>query len=76
MNAQLEQAPAIQSKRQHIWTSYNRRLSEWSAEHAVHLPVIPDGCEQAYHLFYMLLPSLEQRQVLMSHRYAQHWFVW
>ncbi len=31
------------------------------------LPVIPDYCEQSYHMFYMLMPSLEQRQGLINY---------
>jgi dTDP-4-amino-4,6-dideoxygalactose transaminase len=26
------------------------------------LPVIPEHCEQAYHMFYLLMPSLDLRQ--------------
>jgi dTDP-4-amino-4,6-dideoxygalactose transaminase len=31
------------------------------------MPVVPDGCEQAYHMFYILMPSLEKRQALIAH---------
>ncbi|HEX7434649.1 MAG TPA: dTDP-4-amino-4,6-dideoxygalactose transaminase, partial [Anaerolineaceae bacterium] len=62
--AQLDQAPAIQSKRKTIWNYYYDHLQGWAAENKVRLPIIPDYCEQAYHLFYLLLPSLERRQAL------------
>ncbi len=31
------------------------------------LPAVPDHCEQSYHMFYLLLPSLERRQALIGH---------
>jgi hypothetical protein len=37
----------------------------------VKLPVIPPACEQAYHMFYLLLPSAEQRDSLVAHLKAQ-----
>jgi dTDP-4-amino-4,6-dideoxygalactose transaminase len=33
----------------------------------VQLPIIPAHCEQPYHMFYMLLPCLEQRQSLITY---------
>lgn len=35
------------------------------------LPVIPQECEQAYHMFYLLLPSVEHRESLISQLKAQ-----
>jgi dTDP-4-amino-4,6-dideoxygalactose transaminase len=31
------------------------------------LPTIPAHCEQAYHMFYILLPSLQARQALIAY---------
>jgi dTDP-4-amino-4,6-dideoxygalactose transaminase len=31
------------------------------------LPFVPEYCEQAYHMFYLLLPSLAQRDALIAH---------
>ena len=30
-------------------------------------PIVPDGCEHPYHLFYLLLPSLDVRIRLIEH---------
>jgi dTDP-4-amino-4,6-dideoxygalactose transaminase len=30
------------------------------------MPVVPEHCEQSYHLFYMLMPSLESRTRLIE----------
>lgn len=65
--AQLEAVEEIQAKRQDIWTTYSARLSGWAAAHNVTLPTIPEHCEQPYHMFYMLLPDLETRQVFIAY---------
>ncbi len=65
--AQLEAADEIQAKRRRIWTRYNEELDEWARENKMNLPFIPEECEQAYHMFYLLLPSLEARQALIRH---------
>jgi dTDP-4-amino-4,6-dideoxygalactose transaminase len=69
--AQLEARQEIQKKRRRIWESYRRHLEPWAAENGVRLPVVPAECEQAYHMFYMVLPSLEFRQALISHLASQ-----
>jgi dTDP-4-amino-4,6-dideoxygalactose transaminase len=69
--AQLEARQEIQKKRQRIWEWYQHHLQDWAAENGARLPVVPVECEQAYHMFYMVLPSLEFRQALISHLKAQ-----
>jgi dTDP-4-amino-4,6-dideoxygalactose transaminase len=51
--------------------SYRIPLVDWAESNDVELPVIPAECEQAYHMFYMLLPSVEEREALISHLKAQ-----
>jgi len=65
--AQLESREIIQAKRQRVWERYDAGLQGWAHEHQVQLPCIPAHCEQAYHMFYLLLPSLNVRQALISH---------
>jgi len=65
--AQLEQREAIQVRRQRVWEFYYQALDGWAEEHNVRLPFVPTYCEQPYHMFYMLLPDLEQRQALINH---------
>ncbi len=64
---QLEQREKIQSHRRRVWETYHSGLEGWAASHDVRLPVIPEHCEQAYHMYYMLLPSLDARQKLIQH---------
>ncbi|MBA2735758.1 MAG: dTDP-4-amino-4,6-dideoxygalactose transaminase [Pyrinomonadaceae bacterium] len=69
--AQLEAADQIQTKRREIWYRYEEVLRDWARSNGIGLPVIPQNCEQAYHMFYILLPSLEQRQSLIQHLKTQ-----
>lgn len=69
--AQLEARQQIQAKRQRIWEYYNTHLQDWAESQNVQLPTVPADCDQAYHLFYLLLPSLEERQNLIEHLKAR-----
>lgn len=65
--AQLEARDEIQAKRRQIWEYYRDHLAEWAKACDVRLPIVPEHCEQSYHMFYLLLPSLEDRQGLIAH---------
>ena len=65
--AQLEQREKIQLHRKQVWEIYAAGLKTWAAAHDVRLPHVPDHCEQAYHMFYLLLPTLELRQKLINY---------
>jgi dTDP-4-amino-4,6-dideoxygalactose transaminase len=65
--AQLEKWELIQTKRRHIWEFYAQFLSNWAEKNGIRLPIVPEECEQPYHMFYMLLPTLEQRQDMIEY---------
>lgn len=65
--AQLEQREKIQQHRRQVWEMYHAGLQDWASAHEVQLPQIPEHCEQAYHMFYMLLPSLDLRQKFIAY---------
>jgi len=65
--AQLEKREEIQSARQKIWETYHKELADWTEENNVQMPFVPAHCEQPYHMFYILLPSLEKRQAAIAH---------
>jgi dTDP-4-amino-4,6-dideoxygalactose transaminase len=65
--AQLEARDRIQAARGRIWRRYREELASWAAEHGIGLPCVPADCEQPYHMFYLLLPSLAMRQALIDH---------
>lgn len=64
---QLEQREAIQARRAEIWATYDAELSDWAEEHRVVTPTIPAEMEQTYHMYYLLLPSLDVRSRLIDH---------
>ena len=65
--AQLENYKRIQTRRKMIWEYYQLYLAAWANANDIQLPFIPAHCEQPYHMFYLLLPSLEKRQALIEH---------
>ena len=65
--AQLEQREKIQLHRKQVWEIYAAGLKDWASAHNVRLPYIPAHCEQSYHMFYLLLPTLDLRQKLISY---------
>src|SRR5579883_419212 len=64
---QLEAREQIQSKRKRIWEYYHEHLRDWADKAGVRQPIIPDHCEQPYHMYYVLMPSLAERQALIEH---------
>src|SRR5262249_41043889 len=65
--AQLECLTEIQTRRERVWHYYASHLQEWAKGQYVGLPTVPANCEQSYHMFYLLMPSLEKRQTMINH---------
>jgi dTDP-4-amino-4,6-dideoxygalactose transaminase len=65
--AQFEAAERIQADRARIWQFYATHLADWARRRSVTLPIVPPECRQAYHLFYLLAPTLDDRQLLIAH---------
>jgi len=65
--AQLESWSEIQSRRQALWHEYDRALAGWAHENSISRPAIPENCDQAYHMYYIRLPSAEARTRLIEH---------
>ncbi|PWH14916.1 MAG: dTDP-4-amino-4,6-dideoxygalactose transaminase [Anaerolineae bacterium] len=68
---QLEQREKIQSHRQRVWETYQAGLADWAHRNGVGLPFVPAHVEQAWHMFYLLLPDLETRQRFIQHLRAR-----
>jgi dTDP-4-amino-4,6-dideoxygalactose transaminase len=64
--AQLEVSEQIQESRRRIWSFYDQHLRDWAVSNSVQTPTVPDTCEQPYHMYYLLLPSLDSRQAFIS----------
>ena len=60
--AQFDARDRIQMTRQRIWEHYYGGLEDWAEWNGVRLPMVPPNCTQAYHMFYLLMPSREARQ--------------
>ncbi|HET7697853.1 MAG TPA: dTDP-4-amino-4,6-dideoxygalactose transaminase [Vicinamibacterales bacterium] len=59
--AQLERADAIQARRRVLWLRYRDELAGWASRRGAALPAVPDGCDPAWHLFYILMPDAAAR---------------
>jgi dTDP-4-amino-4,6-dideoxygalactose transaminase len=64
--AQLASSDAIQDKRHRIWERYHEGLAAWAGRYGIGMPLVPTHCEQSYHMFYLLLPSLAMRTALIA----------
>jgi dTDP-4-amino-4,6-dideoxygalactose transaminase len=62
---------AITKKRQEIYRRYEARLRPLADRGLVTLPIVPPDCESNYHMFYIVLNSLDERTRLIEHLKAQ-----
>ncbi len=65
--AQLEAAETIQQKRHHLWSTYRIELDAWANLVGARLPVVPEHCSHSAHLFYLLMPSPDDRTAFIEH---------
>ena len=65
--AQFEARDRIQTARRRIWGRYNDDLGAWAGQNGTRLPIVPSDREQPFHMFYVLMPSLDARQRLIAH---------
>lgn len=63
--AQFEHLDEIQKMRKQIYTRYCDGLKNLEDRGVLRLPIIPDDCESNYHLFHILLPSEDIRDLLL-----------
>lgn len=64
--AQFEQKELIQNRRRQIWWTYHNALGELETAALIRRPVIPPHCDQSYHMYYLLTPTLEVRTGLID----------
>ena len=65
--AQLEARDHVQACREKLWHRYELELREWAADRAIALPAVPADRDQSFHMFYLVLPSLQARDALIAH---------
>lgn len=59
--AQIDEAEAITARRLAIWNTYHQWLEEAERSGLIRRPVVPPECMHNAHMYYILLPSLEER---------------
>ena len=64
---QLEKIETIQRKRKQIWKRYHREFKKWAEKQGVGQPFVPEHCEQSYHMYYLLMPSIKARTRFIRH---------
>lgn len=65
--AQLEVANVINQQRLTLWHNYYQALAPLAASGRIELPVIPEGCVQNAHMFYLKLRDIEDRSALIAY---------
>lgn len=65
--AQLECKERILDVRKRLFMDYRERLTEWAAANGVRLPLVPAGCESAWHMFHLMMPTPEIRARFLAH---------
>lgn len=65
--AQLEEADGIMDARHRIFDTYRRELEDLERRGWLRLPIVPPECRANGHLFYVLLPTEEDRDALLAH---------
>lgn len=64
--AQIERARAITRRRLEIWDAYHQAFEKLEREGAVRRPIVPDNCAHNAHMYYLLLPTHELRDLVIE----------
>lgn len=64
--AQLEDATSITEHRLDIWEKYHQGLHALERQGSLRRPIIPKECNHNAHMYYVILESLEIRNMLIS----------
>lgn len=67
LKIQLQNFESIQEMRKNIWHRYASELQDWSINAGVEQMLVPNDCEQPYHMYYMMMRNLEERSQLIAH---------
>ena len=64
--AQMEKADAINRRRLKMWDWYHKAFAELENRGSLRRPIIPADCEHNAHMYYLLLPDLRMRNILLE----------
>ena len=65
--AQLEAVAMIQQRRRRVWERYSAALSSWAVAEGIQLPWVPPHCDHPAHLFYVIMPTPEDRDMVIAY---------
>ncbi len=65
--AQLESADHIQEHRRCVWDRYFSGLQDWARSFHVRLPRVPEYCQNPYHMFYLIMPTAQDRDKMIGY---------
>jgi len=66
LHAQLEMVDDITSRRLRTWTAYRETLRGLGGEAGIPQPVVPDGCRHNGHLYFLILPTEDDRTLFIE----------
>jgi dTDP-4-amino-4,6-dideoxygalactose transaminase len=69
---QLEAWQTIQAARRRIWERYQAALGDWCGRHSIGQPHVPPHCEQAWHMYYLMMPDARAQTALIAHLKARN----
>ena len=69
--AQLELLDPIAARRREIYELYDSRLRPLEERGLLQRPVVPEGCQSNYHMYFVLLPERGTRDRLIEHLRAE-----
>jgi dTDP-4-amino-4,6-dideoxygalactose transaminase len=67
---QLEERDSILARRKAVFERYEALLAPEAERYGFQLPIVPPDREQAYHMFYLLLPNRETRDRTLASMHA------
>ena len=64
--AQINEAENITNRRLKIWETYHEAFADAEKRGLCRRPVVPKHCRHNAHMYYLLLPTMEQRDLLIA----------
>ena len=64
--AQLEEANNITQRRINLWNYYHQAFTQIEADGLARRPIVPAECTHNAHMYYLLLPGLEERSAFIQ----------
>lgn len=71
LRVQLSRMDELHGKRRHVFMRYEEGLRDLERKERLRLPVIPGNCEPNWHIFYLRLPSPEERARVLTEMRAR-----